>query len=105
MNHSVRRLQQLVRHTSLLGTGPGPFAVHRCLCRGAAGDAAVARHAQPQVTLYTARSSFPAFNGWKITILLEELKASGALAEFAVRPLITILLRLVAGARESHGAA
>jgi len=25
------------------------------------------------VVLYTARSSFPAFNGWKLTILLEEL--------------------------------
>jgi len=39
------------------------------------------------VTLFTAKSTFPAFNGWKITILLEELASTGALASFTVREL------------------
>ena len=40
------------------------------------------------MTLYSAKSSFPAFNGWKLTILLEELKAAGKLEEgFQVREL------------------
>eukprot|EP01121_Diplochlamys_sp_Union-15-3_P020954 TRINITY_DN8344_c0_g1_i2.p1 TRINITY_DN8344_c0_g1~~TRINITY_DN8344_c0_g1_i2.p1 ORF type:complete len:166 (+),score=24.20 TRINITY_DN8344_c0_g1_i2:78-575(+) len=28
---------------------------------------------KPDITFYTAKSSFPAFNGWKISILLEEI--------------------------------
>eukprot|EP00931_Biecheleriopsis_adriatica_P048201 TRINITY_DN27852_c0_g1_i1.p1 TRINITY_DN27852_c0_g1~~TRINITY_DN27852_c0_g1_i1.p1 ORF type:complete len:330 (+),score=77.97 TRINITY_DN27852_c0_g1_i1:48-992(+) len=33
------------------------------------------------ITLYTARSTYPALNGWKLTILLEELKELGRLPE------------------------
>lgn len=45
--------------------------------------------AEPNVTLFTARSAFPAFNGWKMTILLEELSAAGKFGEagFKVREL------------------
>jgi GST-like protein len=39
------------------------------------------------VTLYSAKSTFPAFNGWKLTILLEEMKEAGALQSFTVREL------------------
>ena len=42
--------------------------------------------AATDVTLYTAKSTFPAFNGWKLTILLEELRLAGALS-FSVREL------------------
>lgn len=41
----------------------------------------------PDVTLYTGLSTFPAFNGWKLTILLEELVECGAMANFNVREL------------------
>mmetsp|Transcript_33152 Transcript_33152/g.61277 ORF Transcript_33152/g.61277 Transcript_33152/m.61277 type:complete len:293 (+) Transcript_33152:67-945(+) len=43
----------------------------------------------PSVTLFTARSTFPAFNGWKMTILLEELQEAGCFSGggFAVREL------------------
>ena len=39
------------------------------------------------VTLYSAKSTFPAFNGWKLTILLEEMKEAGAIQSFSVREL------------------
>lgn len=57
-----------------------------CLARGSSSAAASATATAADVTLYTAKSSFPAFNGWKLTILLEELQLAGALS-FAVREL------------------
>lgn len=51
------------------------------------GSSAAAAAATPDITLYTARSTFPAFNGWKLTIMLEEMVLSGALGSFSVREL------------------
>lgn len=61
------------------------------ICRKSATTSQSARVTEegPDVTLYTAKSTFPAFNGWKMTILLEELQAAGKFGSggFAVREL------------------
>eukprot|EP00746_Dinoflagellata_sp_MGD_P090928 gnl/MRDRNA2_/MRDRNA2_35957_c0_seq1.p1 gnl/MRDRNA2_/MRDRNA2_35957_c0~~gnl/MRDRNA2_/MRDRNA2_35957_c0_seq1.p1 ORF type:complete len:324 (-),score=57.42 gnl/MRDRNA2_/MRDRNA2_35957_c0_seq1:108-1079(-) len=50
--------------------------------------ATLANKAPGGVTLFTAKSVFPAFNGWKLTITLEELREAGLIPEgFTVREL------------------
>jgi|EP01044_Picomonas_judraskeda_P000337 GSH-dependent disulfide-bond oxidoreductase len=56
-------------------------------CSSVAPTSAGAGSNGADVTLYTARSAFPAFNGWKLTILLEEMVLAGALRSFAVKEL------------------
>ena len=83
------RLSAVLAHVRLRSAAPlAPLPPGRALhplARGVAGTPAAAEAVD--VTLFTAKSTFPAFNGWKITILLEELASTGALASFTVREL------------------
>ena len=85
------RLSAVLAHVRLRSAAPlAPLPPGRALhplARGVAGTPAAAAGEAVDVTLFTAKSTFPAFNGWKITILLEELASTGALASFTVREL------------------
>jgi GST-like protein len=77
------------RRTRLARAQPPPaqLLAPRLLRPLSTAAAAAAADTPPEVTLYTARSTFPAFNGWKLTILLEEMVEAGALRSFSVREL------------------
>ena len=90
MSLSRGRLSAVLAHIRLRSAAPLALSPRRAvhpLARGAASTPAAAAGEAVDVTLFTAKSTFPAFNGWKITILLEELASSGALASFKVREL------------------
>ena len=91
MSLSRGRLSAVLAHIRLRSAAPlAPLSTRRALhplARGAASTHAAAAGEAVDVTLFTAKSTFPAFNGWKITILLEELASTGALASFTVREL------------------
>lgn len=73
----------------LQGRRRKPWRPRASLTRCKAEVPASAASVEPSVTLFTARSAFPAFNGWKMTILLEELSAAGKFGDagFKVREL------------------
>ena len=88
MSLSRGRLSAVLAHIRLRSAAPLALSPRRAvhpLARGAASTPAAGEAVD--VTLFTAKSTFPAFNGWKITILLEELASCGALASFKVREL------------------
>eukprot|EP01045_Picozoa_sp_COSAG04_P016112 COSAG04_NODE_1319_length_7241_cov_4.970176_6_plen_111_part_00 len=81
------RLSAVLAHVRLRSAAPLPPGRALHPLAGVAGTPAAATGEAVDVTLFTAKSTFPAFNGWKITILLEELASTGALASFTVREL------------------